>query len=385
MDTSNAVVEILKLTERPGVISMAGGLPAPDCFPMERIRESAGRVLREEGPAAMNYGPNPGYGKLREWLSHRMQEVEGFECKPENIFVSSGSLEAINLVATKLLDAGAAVVCGGPTFLSALHVFRTHSARISSVPVDQDGMRSDILESTLDRLEKEGNPARFVYLIPSFQNPSSVTLSLQRRREIAEICRKRSTPILEDHAYADLRYEGERLPSLKSLAPETTILIHTFSKIFGPGVRLGWAAADADVIEQLGFAKLGTDQCSNTLTQRLAFDYGSRGWIDDQIAHSIPLYRAKRDRMLQRLREKMPEGVSWTHPQGGFYIWVTLPSGFDSGLLLKRAVEEQKVAFVAGAPFFADGSGQRFLRLSFSFIPMEQIDEAIDRLSRLLH
>jgi 2-aminoadipate transaminase len=387
LDSSRVVTEILKLAERPDVISLAGGLPDPKVFLIERIRESMERVLRDEGPAALNYGPNPGFSKLREWIAERMGEREKVEVAVENILVTSGGLEALNLFSMATLEPGAAVVVEAPSYLVALHVFRSYEARIESVPVDAEGLDPGALEAKLDELEREGVKPRFVYAVPSFQNPSGVTWSEERRRRIAGLLEERAIPLVEDHAYAELAYDGPRERSLKSHSPGNVVFLHTFSKIFGPGARLGWVAADPATIERLGLCKLGTDQCANTLTQRLVYDFGSRGLIEEQIAGSIGLYRRKRDRMEKAMKRFFPEDARWVHPRGGFFIWVELSEGADSEALLRRAIDEEKTAFVAGPPFFAngaDGTGKRFLRLSFSYVDEERIDEAIERLAQAI-
>jgi 2-aminoadipate transaminase len=201
---------------------------------------------------------------------------------------------------------------------------------------------------------------------------------------VAALCEEASLPIVEDHAYAELAYDSARERSLKSVAPENVIFIHTFSKIFGPGARLGWVAADRELIGKLGTCKLGTDQCANTLTQRLVYEYGRNGYIDDQVAASIEIYRRKRDRMEAAMRRHFPEDAAWLHPKGGFFVWVRLPEEVDTEALLQVAIEREKTAFVAGPPFFPDGRGKNFMRLSFSYVPEEKIDEAIERLARAI-
>jgi 2-aminoadipate transaminase len=384
LGASREVTEILKLAERPDVISLAGGLPDPSVFPLERVRESQERVLRDEGASALNYGPNPGFTRLREWIAERMEATEGVSLGFENILVTSGGIEALNLVSMAVLDRGDTVLVEAPTYLAALHVFRSQEARIESVATDASGLVPEALREKLMDLAKTGVRPRFLYVIPSFQNPSGATWSRERRREVVEICDEARVGIVEDHAYAELCYEGEREPSLKSLAPENVIFLHTFSKIFAPGARLGWVAADTEIVEKLGLAKLGTDQCANTLTQRLVYDYGRHGYIEDQVKCAIDLYRRKRDRMEEAMRRHFPADTQWVHPLGGFFVWVELPEGVDTEALLPLAIEREKTAFVAGPPFFADRRGKNFMRLSFSFVPEKSIEEAIERLGRAI-
>jgi 2-aminoadipate transaminase len=384
LEPSRVVTDILKLAEGGDVISLAGGLPDPAVFPLDRIRESMERVLKEEGAAALNYGPNPGFTKLREWIAERMGRVENVGLSSSNVLVTSGGLEGLNLVSMAMLDPGDTVLVEAPTYLAALHVFRSHEARIVSVPIDEAGLDPDALREKLGELTRSGVRPRFLYAIPSFQNPSGATWSYERRKKIAALCEEASIPIVEDHAYAELCYDGPKEKSLKSMSPENVIFIHTFSKIFGPGARLGWVAADAELIEKLGLVKLGTDQCANTLTQRLVHDYGRRGHIEDQIESAKTLYRRKRDRMESAMKRWFSDRNRFRHAKGGFFLWVELPTGSDSEALLRKAIEREKVAFVAGPPFFADGSGQRFLRLSFSYVAEDRIDEAIERLARAI-
>jgi 2-aminoadipate transaminase len=341
-------------------------------------------VLRDEAAAALNYGLNPGYSLLRDWIAERMGTHERVQVTRENVLVSSGGVEALTLISMALLDAGDTVIVGAPTYLIALHVFRSFQANIESVRLDEEGMDTDELEQKLKELSAKGVRPKYIYVIPSFQNPSGLTMSAGRRNKIVEIAERHRVPIVEDHAYADLRFEGEKLPSLKSLAPEQVLFIHTFSKIFSPGVRLGWVATDAELIKKLGLCKIGTDSCANTLAQRLLYRYGSRGGVDRQVEASVSLYRRKRDRLLAALDKELGSKASWTTPAGGFYVWMKLPEGTDSEALLRRAIEEQKTAFVAGPPFFADGSGQNHLRLAYSFVPEDQIDEGIHRLAQAL-
>jgi len=384
-EPSRAVTEILDLAERPDVISLAGGLPDPAIFPLDRVRECMERVLRDEGSQALNYGPNPGFSKLREWVSERMGTVEGVTLEPSNILIASGGVEGLNLAAMAMVDKGDTVLVEAPTYMMALHVFRTYEARIVSVHSDvSEGLDPEALRETLERLSSEGTRPKMLYVIPSFQNPSGATLSQSRREEVVALCRRYGVPIVEDHAYAELSYDAPPLPSLKALDPENVIFIHTFSKIFGPGVRLGFVAAESELIERFGLCKLGTDQCANTLTQRLVYEYGRHGFIEQQVAASRELYRRKRDRMESALASALPEDASFQHPSGGFFLWVKLADGADSEAILAHAIEREKTAFVAGTPFFDGAGGRDTLRLSFSFVPESQIDEAVSRLARAI-
>ncbi len=384
MASAAALANILNLAEKPDIISFGGGLPDPKTFLLEELREVCDLVLREQGGEALNYGPNLGYTSLREWIAARMGTIENVQAAIDDIIVTSGGLEAINLIAGALLNPGDRVLVAAPTYLAAIHTFQSHRARILSIPCDQGGISAEGLEARLEDLDKQGTRPAFLYVIPTFQNPSGLTLSLERRKRMIDICRRFEVPILEDHAYAELRYEGDRIPTLKELAPESVIFVHTFSKIFGPGVRLGWVVADPSVINTLCLFKMGGDQCSNSLTQRLVFEAGKRGLVDLQVSRAIPLYRRKRDLLLRELERRLQGRVSWTRPEGGFYCWVRLPPGSDGGKLLETAIQQYNVAFVAGSPFFVNHQGQENLRLSFSFINEGLIPEGVRRLAKIL-
>jgi 2-aminoadipate transaminase len=379
-----ATIEILKLSERPDVISFAGGLPDPRTFDIAAIREVTDKVLADEGRSALNYGPTCGHPGFRSWIAERMRRKEGVDVSSEEVLVTSGSVEALHLFCGIQLDPGDTVVVEAPTYLVALHIFRCFGARIVPAPMDAEGLCVEKLPELLERLEGEGARVKFLYTIPSFQNPTGLTMSRRRRLKLAELVRTHRLPVVEDHAYAELCYDHEQLPSLKSLVPEQVVFLHTFSKIFGPGARLGWACAERELIDQMALYKIGTDQCSNTIAQRIVLRYGESGGIERQVAASIPIYRQKRDLLLAALQQELGNSCRWTVPQGGFFLWVALPEAMSSIALLARCLEQVKIAFVAGPPFFVS-DGESFLRLSFSYVPADQILEGVRRLARVFH
>lgn len=381
---SVAIADLLKIAEQPDVISFAGGLPDPKIFQMEAIQAAMDRVMAEEGPAALNYGPGAGFTPLREWIAARMFDKEQVTLDQEGILVTSGGVEALHLLCMALLEPGDTVVVGAPTYLVALHVFRAHQINMVSVELDENGLDTDVLEQRLSELEKQGERPKFVYVIPSFQNPSGITMSTLRRQQLVQICKRYDLPIVEDHAYADLRFEGEPIMALKAMAPNRVILIQTFSKIFAPGVRLGWVATDASLIERLALCKIGTDSCANTLGQRLVYQFAKRGGIDVQVREAARHYLRKRNLLLEALDSHLSGLATWSQPQGGFYVWLTLPEALDSEVILRTAIEKEKTAFVAGPVFFADNSGARHLRLSYSFVSEMHIEEGIHRLARTI-
>lgn len=376
----DAVVEILRLAERPGVISLAGGLPDPAVFQVEETRAAMERVLAEHASEALNYSPNPGVTALRELLAERMGEREGIPAHPDEILVVSGGVEGIRHALNGLCDPGDPLLVEDPTYLAALHIARELGLRPTPVASDSEGPIPEALDEVCDRLAG----ARLLYANPTFSNPTGRTWSRERRMRILEVCERRDVFVVEDHAYAELRYDGTPVPALKAIAPERVIFIHTFSKIFGPGLRLGWVAADPALVARFGLLKLGSDQCSGALVQRLAIAYAESGALDRQVRRSRALYRDKRDAMLGALEaggSDSPLGLPSVRPEGGFFLW--LDTAVDTEVLLPRAIEDHRVAFVAGAPFFADPESppaRTSLRLSFSHVPARDIPEAIRRL-----
>lgn len=378
----DTVIGILKLAEQPGIISLAGGMPDRGVFRLEETREAMARVFRDHAPEALNYSPNPGITALRAFLAERMARIENIHCDPEEILVCSGGLEGIRHAFNALLNPGDPVLVEDPTYMVALQVCRELGGIPAGIPGDDDGMIPEALDETAAGIARAGGPAaRILYVGPSFQNPTGRTWTLARRQAVLEVAARHDLAVVEDHAYGELRYDGGSLPSLKSLAPERVIFVHTFSKIFGPGLRLGWVAADRGLIERLGLLKLGTDQCSSALTQRLALAYGEAGGLEVQVRRARVLYRRKRDAMLAALAD-FPSRTPWLRPEGGFFLWAEVDC--DTEALLRRAIEGYGVAFVAGSCFFADpgsAAARCSLRLSFSYVPEDRIPEAIGRLT----
>lgn len=380
----DAVVEILRLAERPGVISLAGGLPDPKVFGIEETREAMARVLAEHAPEALNYSPNPGVSALREFLAARTSELESVPANPEEVLVVSGGVEGIRHALNALADPGEPLLVEDPTYLATLHIARELGLRPVPVASDRDGMVPEALEETAGALRGQGTPARVLYANPTYSNPTGRTWTAARRARVLEVCERQDLMVIEDHAYAELRYDVPRDPALKALAPERVVFVHTFSKIFGPGLRLGWVVASPELVARFGLLKLGSDQCSGALVQRLALAYAESGALDRQVRRSRGLYRRKRDAMLEAL-EDSGVGSPTVRPGGGFFLW--LETKADTEALLHHAVERHRVAFVAGAPFHADPTtraARTTLRLSFSHVRLDQIPEAIRRLTAAL-
>jgi len=377
------VAAMLKLAEQPDVISFAGGLPDPATFLLEEIKEIFEEVLTQRGPAALGYGPTVGITPFREWLAEYMTQ-SGRPSKVDECLVTTGGIAALDLICKVLLDPGDIVIVGEPAYLAALHVIRSYQGRFAGVPLDDNGMQPDALKSTLEDLQRESMLPKFIYLVPSFQNPSGVTLSEERRKRIVEIAVQYNMPIIEDEAYRDLRFEGQAPPLIASLDPRNVIHINTFSKIFNPGMRIGWVTASQELIETLALAKQGQDQCSTTIGQYVALAFASRGLIKLQKTRAVEIYRRKRDAMLAALEKYFPESAHWTKPQGGFYTWVTLPKEIDTEALLARSIEDASVAYGAGPAFYHDRSGKEHMRLCYSYVPDSQIEEGIRRLAHLV-
>jgi 2-aminoadipate transaminase len=375
----DAIADILALLAVPGIISFAGGFPDPWTFPRERAAELLAEFAESGEALAFQYAPTRGLAGPLDAIAGRIEATQGRRPADEELLVTSGAIEALELVGKTFLDPGDLVVVEGPTYLGALMAFRGFGAEPAVVPIDDEGMQVDELERQL----ATGLRPKLLYTIPDFQNPAGVTLSAERREALVGLAQRHGFLLFEDVAYRELGFSGESLPSLWSLAPDVVVQAGTTSKTFFPGVRLGWAAAPAPVSAKLVSAKQNTDQCAGALGQRLFEEYARRGWIDEQLAASRELYRRKCERLLAALERSMPGGARWTTPAGGFFSWLTLPDGSDSVLLARRAAEAG-VGIVPGSVFFPDGRGAENVRLSFSLVDEDAIDRGIAQLAALL-
>ncbi|MGD9933085.1 MAG: PLP-dependent aminotransferase family protein [Dehalococcoidia bacterium] len=370
--------EILKVTSRPEVISLAGGLPAPELFPVDRIRKAFESVLARDGQVALQYGPSEGYQPLRDLVAARLSSL-GIPAAAGNVLIINGSQQGLDLVAKLFLDPGDAVLCENPTYLGAIQAFDSYEACYVIAPMDDDGMQTD----GLDGLLADG-AVKFIYALPNFQNPSGRTLSAERRVALVEAARRHGVPIVEDDAYGELRFEGEHLPSLRSLWPEGVIYLGTFSKILAPGFRLAWAIIPDVLYDRFVLAKQPADLHTAMVTQMAAHDVASdSGAMAEHIERLRDVYRSRRDTMLRALGEWFPPGCTWTQPQGGLFIWADLPPSIDTRELLAEAIEGH-VAFVPGQAFHADGSGSNTMRLNFSNVTPDRIEEGVMRLGRAI-
>ncbi len=385
--TSSAIRELLKLTEDPEVISFAGGLPAPDVFPVDEFSAACGQVLKEWGALALQYGSTDGYLPLREMIARHTGRY-GISVTAENILITSGSQQALDLIGKVFINPGDRILVEEPTYLGALQAWNAYGAEYVTVRMDENGMVTDELENAL----RSG--VKFIYVLPNFQNPTGVTLSTERRQKLLEIADQYGVPIIEDDPYGQLRYEGENLPSIVSMDNEyrkngnneyrgNVIYLSTFSKTLAPGLRLAWVIAPAQVIRKLVQAKQGADLHTSTFNQIVAYEVARGGFIDRHIWLIRRVYGERRNVMLDAMEELFPPGVTWTKPQGGLFLWGMLPKELDTTEIFKTAVA-RKVAFVPGAPFFALGGGKNTMRLNFSYSNPEKIQIGIERLANVL-
>lgn len=377
--------ELLKLTRQPDTISFGGGLPDPAIFPYQAVEEASLKVIREKGRLALQYSPTEGEPFLKKQLIDYM-ERQGESVRAENMVVVASSQQGLDLLAKIFIDPGDPIIVEKPTYIGAIQAFRAFRADFQGVEMDFDGVIPDELEKTVLRLLEAGRKPKFVYLIPDFQNPSGITLSYERRVRILELASKYDLIIIEDTPYRELRFQGENIPSLFSLdKEERVIMMKTFSKIFSPGFRIGWIMGPSLAIDKLVMAKQGTDLCTSAYISFLAAYLLEARQVDRQVVLSRGLYKVKRSIMLSALERFMPpdEGISWSKPEGGMFLWLELPEYIDTLELLKEAVEN-KVAFVIGKGFFTDGSGGNAMRLNFSFPTEKQIVEGIERIAQLV-
>ncbi len=380
---SSAMRDLMAITARPEIISLAGGLPDTSTFPAEDVAALMARVAADASARALQYGPTEGMDELKECIVRVMAE-EGMDVGIDEILVTTGGQQVIDLVCKTLIDPGDVIVAEAPTYPGAVPTFMSYQADVVQISMDDDGMRVDELEETLDRLDIEGRRPKFIYTIPNFQNPAGVTLSLARRRRLVEVAKERELLVLEDNPYGLLRYEGEPLPTLYALDHgEFVIYLGTFSKILSPGVRIGWTTAPAPVLEKMNLGKQGADLCSSAFSQMFIASYFEH---DDWQAYLVTLkdlYRRRRDTMLDALAEHFPREASWTRPQGGLFIWATLPEYIDTTDLLARALQSN-VAFVPGRAAYLDGRGGSSMRLNFSGVSDDDIREGIRRIGEVV-
>ncbi len=375
---ASEIRQILKLTAQPEIISFAGGIPAVESFPMEQLREAANKVLDKEGTLVLQYSSTDGYLPLRKQILKRMAKV-GVKCTEENIIITGGSQQGLELTPKMLINPGDKIVCESPTYLGALNAFKSYEPEIVECPTDKDGM----ITEELDKILAQGG-VKFIYVIPDFQNPTGNTWSVERRKGLIEMANKHDVIILEDDPYGELRFEGEIQNSVKSMDTEgRVIFLGTFSKILCPGFRLGWICASAEIIEKYNFLKQGSDLQACTTTQMQAAQFMEDNDLDEHIKKIIGLYSHRRDVMIEALEKFLPKEVTYTHPEGGMFLWLTFPKNIDSRELAKVAIEK-KVAFVPGGAFFPTEGNDNYARINYSASSDEKIVEGVKRLSEAI-
>jgi 2-aminoadipate transaminase len=380
---SSAMRDLMAITARPEVISLAGGLPDTSTFPPASFAAQMTQIAPESAAEALQYGPTEGFEETKDCIVEVMG-AEGMLPDPGDLIVTSGGQQAIDLICKTLVDPGDPVICEAPTYPGAVPVFCSYQAEVIQIECDTDGMKIDELEAVLDRLAGEGRRPKFIYSVPTFQNPAGVTLSLPRRRRLVELARRHEMLIAEDNPYGLLRYEGEPLPPLYQLdGGDYVIYIGTLSKILSPGIRLGWAAAPPPVMEKIVLGKQAADLCTSTLTQYFVREYFAEGRWRDYVESLVEHYRGRRDAMLDALRRHFPPQADWTHPGGGLFVWATLPDYIDTTDLLAKALR-RNVAFVPGQAAYVDGRGASSMRLNFSASDPEEIDEGIRRIGEVV-
>ncbi|MDO9410143.1 PLP-dependent aminotransferase family protein [Patulibacter sp.] len=380
---SSAMRDLMALTERPEVISLAGGLADTTLFPAEDLAKVLSHMAAGDSARALQYAPTEGMAEIRPCLAEVMA-AEGTIVDPDDILVTTGGQQVIDLVCKTLVDPGDVIVAEAPTYPGAVPTFSAYEADLVQVEMDDDGMRIDVLEETLDRLEAEGRRPKFIYTIPTFQNPGGVTMSLERRHALVKIAQERQILVLEDNPYGLLRYEGDPLPTLLSLdGGRFVIYAGTLSKILSPGIRVGWAVAPAPVRQKMVIGKAGSDLNSSSMSQLfVAYYFKERDWRD-YVRHQSAVYQARRDVMLEALERHMPDGTTWTRPKGGLFVWLTLPDYLDTTDLLARALQHN-VAFVPGRGAFLDGRGGNSMRINFSGVGEDDIREGISRIGSVI-
>jgi len=372
---SSMIREILKVTQRPEVISFAGGLPSPETFPVDRMRAAFDKVLSTTGKTALQYGPTDGFPPLREFIANSLSK-NGAKIDASQVLMVSGSQQGLDLLGKVLLDEGSKAVVETPSYLGALQAFSVYRPELVSVEMDEFGLRPDAV------VEK-GKNARLLYCLPNFQNPTGLTLSQERRIELVETCARMRIPLLEDDPYGALCYRGEPLPKMLSMNPEGVIYMGSFSKVLTPGIRLGYVVAPRPLIKKLEQAKQAADLHTAQLTQMVVHEVIKDGFLDQHIPTIRTFYSGQCDIMLDALSKFFPAGVTWTKPDGGMFIWVRLPKHIDS-MALSSAALEQNVAFVPGVPFYAGNPETNTLRLSFVTVSRERIYEGIEKLGKLI-
>ena len=381
---ASVIRELLKITNKPEVISFAGGLPAPQTFPSDRMAEMAHRIIKENSRTALQYGPTDGLPELKTQIVKMLREDEGINVSSSNILVTTASQQALDIVGRTFIDPSDPILVELPSYIGGLQVFNSYGAKLMGVKSDDHGLLVEDLEAKLAKLRQEEEHYKFIYIVPDFQNPSGVTLTQDRRLEIVKLSERYDVILIEDSPYRQIRFEGEAPEMLYKLdTTHNVVALFTFSKTLAPGLRLGFIVADERVIQKMGILKQSLDLCTSSLNQLLAAEFLKAGIIREHTASIKALYKARKDAMLRALESHMPDGVTWTKPEGGLFLWVRLPAHMNADELFYEAIKEN-VAYVIGSAFHCDGGGQNTMRLNFSYPNEEQIEEGIKRLAKVI-
>ncbi len=379
----SVIRELLKVTQDPEIISFAGGLPNPRSFPIEDLEGVVDYVLNHKGKEALQYGTTQGYIHLREALAERMKK-DGVDVTEEELIITNGSQQALDTIGKIFLNPGDTALVGLPTYLGGINAFRSYESNLEGIPLDGEGMRMDILEEKIKNLLKDEIQPKFIYAVPTFQNPAGVVMSEKRRKQLIDIANEYDLVIIEDDPYGKLRYDTSPVKPIKAFDDEGRVIyMSTFSKILSPGFRLAWTVADSDLTRKMIICKQALDLCTNTFTQYIANEFMRRGSLDLHIMKICEMYKPKRDIMIKAMKEYFPEGYKSYKPKGGMFAWVTLPEGIDTESMFLDAIKE-KVAYVHGKAFHVDGGGERSMRLNFSYSTDEQIDIGMKRLANVI-
>ena len=379
---SSEIRDLLDVTARPDIISMAGGLPYTQAFSPEILLKIVERVISEDCASALQYGPTDGFAPLKHSIMEIMRE-EGTICFPEDILITHGGQQALELISKVFINPGDNIITEAPTYVGALNSFLSYQPRIQAIPMDEEGLLTDQLRGVMKKLHAEGERVKFIYTIPNFQNPAGITLSTKRRHDLLEIAREYDCLVIEDNPYGMLRFEGVPGPTLRSLDEERVVYLGTLSKIFSSGMRIGWAVAPHPILNKLLLAKQSADLCTSSFTQRIAHIYFSEeDWRSD-VERLLTIYRERRNAMVAALDRHLSGLAEWTYPQGGLFVWVTLPKFIKTSEMLASAIDK-KIAYVPGSGFFPYRGGENCMRLNYSYMDISLIQEGIKRLAKVI-
>ncbi len=377
---ASEIRELLKLTAQPDIISFAGGLPAPELFPVEEIAKVSHDLVLKEGRQLLQYGTTEGRVTLREKIAKRMADKYNTVVKPDDILITTGSQQCLDFAGKLFLDPGDVVLCESPSYLGALNAFNAYEPVFMEVPTDEGGL----IPEELDKILETTLRCKFIYVIPDFQNPTGRTWTMERRKKFMEVVNKHNLPVLEDNPYGELRYEGKILPSLKSMDTKGLVMfLGTFSKIFCPGLRLGWIAAESSVLQEFVKVKQSADLHSSNFDQGVADAYMENYDLDAHVEDIVALYRKRRDLIIRTMEEEFPKGTEWTHPQGGLFLWLTFPEGVSALKVFEKCIE-MKVAGVIGDAFYPNEKTDRSMRINYSNMPEEKIVEGVKRMAKAI-